>query len=124
MSTFDIGRVTAAIVSLIVIVALIVVLGMRSDPPPPINGDQLGMEMGESFQDYEARASASMSALDDDTSHHFALVTFTEPLPPQQAGEVTETVERVNAMIVANAQPWPLPEPIRGGGSPRGRLHP
>ncbi|WP_257182625.1 hypothetical protein [Corynebacterium cystitidis] len=45
MSTFDIGRVTAAIVSLIVIVALIVVLGMRSDPPPPINGDQLGMEM-------------------------------------------------------------------------------
>ncbi|WP_257158521.1 hypothetical protein [Corynebacterium cystitidis] len=114
MSTFDIGRVTAAIVSLIVIVALIVVLGMRSDPPPPINGDQLGMEMGESFQDYEARASASMSALDDDTSHHFALVTFTEPLPPQQAGEVTETVERVNAMIVANAQPWPLPGPIRG----------
>ncbi|WP_053070977.1 hypothetical protein [Corynebacterium pilosum] len=72
------------------------------------------MEQGESFTDYAARADESLRALNDEDAHHFALVTFTEPLEAEPAGEVTEPVGRVNAMVIADAHPRPLPEPIDG----------
>lgn len=114
MTRFDKGRAVVAAISIVVLVGLVVILGMRSDPPPPINGDSLGMERGESFTDYAARADESLSALNDESAHHFALVTFTEPLEAEPAGEVTEPVGRVNAMMIAGVQLRPLPEPVDG----------
>ncbi|MFI6368421.1 hypothetical protein ACIBG0_37505 [Nocardia sp. NPDC050630] len=64
-------------------VVLIVVLGVL-DPPRPsgISTDRLGPERGEHVADYLARAQDSLSSTD--AAEHWALVSFTEPVTPEQ----------------------------------------
>lgn len=81
--------------------------------PVPPQGDMLGTESGESFVSYSERARTSLLDAPID-QHAYALVTFTGPLTPAEAGAVLDNVERVNAMIVQLAAPFPLPEPIAG----------
>lgn len=81
--------------------------------PVPPQGDMLGTESGESFQAYSERAEKTLLDAPDDQPV-YALVTFSEGLTPEEAGEVLASIERVNAMIVQMAAPFPLPEPIAG----------
>ncbi|WP_063041915.1 hypothetical protein, partial [Nocardia pseudovaccinii] len=64
-------------------VVLIVVLGVLNPPRPSgISTDRLGPERGEHVADYLARARDSLSGSDSD--EHWALVSFTESLTPDQ----------------------------------------
>lgn len=104
------------IVAILAVVALggALVLAFLDDAthkPVAPQGDMLGTESGESFSAYVARADASLAAADGPA---YALVTFAQPVEPARAAEVLEQVGRVNAMIVASASPFPLPEPIAG----------
>ncbi|HKM24609.1 MAG TPA: hypothetical protein VJY40_03085 [Corynebacterium sp.] len=81
--------------------------------PVPPQGDMLGTETGESFAAYAERARTSLLDAPAD-QHVYALVTFAEPLTPEEAGAVLDNVGRVNAMIVELAAPFSLPEPIAG----------
>ncbi|WIM66957.1 hypothetical protein QP027_07390 [Corynebacterium breve] len=113
MSSFDRARVSFAVGAVAFFIGLIVLLGMRTPPPPLINGDQLGQDPGESFSAYEQRAEDSLAALRGE-ENSFALVTFAQPLGPDDAAEVLEPVGRVNAMTVASAPARSLPEPTSG----------
>lgn len=81
--------------------------------PVPPQGDMLGTETGEPFTAYAERAEQSLLDAPADQPV-YALVTFTDPLTPEEAGAVLDNVERVNAMLVELAAPFPLPEPIEG----------
>ncbi|RSZ62763.1 hypothetical protein EAH68_09235 [Corynebacterium hylobatis] len=81
--------------------------------PVAPQGDMLGMDSGESFGDYAARAEASLIDAPAD-QHAFVLLTFAQPLAPAEAADVLEPLGRVNAMIIALAAPFDLPEPIAG----------
>ncbi|GAB3694305.1 hypothetical protein [Corynebacterium nasicanis] len=81
--------------------------------PVPPQGDMLGTESGESFHAYSERASRSLLEAPADQPA-YALVTFTHGLTPEEAGEALANVERVNAMVIEMAAPFPLPEPIVG----------
>ncbi|WP_433725116.1 hypothetical protein ACQP0C_29345 [Nocardia sp. CA-129566] len=62
---------------------LIVLLGALNPPRPSgISTDRLGPERGEPVADYLVRARDSLSG--PDTSDHWALVSFTAPLTPNQ----------------------------------------
>lgn len=81
--------------------------------PVAPQGDMLGMDSRESFDDYATRAEASLADAPADQPA-FALLTFAEPLAPAEAAEVLEPLGRVNAMVIALAAPFDLPEPIAG----------
>lgn len=109
-----IRRGLALLAVLVIVVLFIVALfDDRTAKPMPPNGDMLGMDTGESFEQYRERAAASLAAAPAD-DEVFALVTFTGPQTPTAAGELLEPVGRVNAMIVDLAPPYPLPEPVEG----------
>ncbi|AGF72873.1 hypothetical protein [Corynebacterium halotolerans] len=108
-------RKIVAVVAVVALAALLIVgiFDDRTAKPMPPNGDTLGMDAGESFDDYRRRAADSLAAAPAD-EEAFALVTFTDPLSPAEAEEVLEPVGRVNAMIIELASPFPLPEPVEG----------
>lgn len=103
------------------IVALVVLAGVlvfaffddATHRPVPPQGDMLGADSGESFTAYAARAEASLIDAPAD-QRAFSLLTFTQALTPAEAAEVLEPVGRVNAMVIALAAPFDLPEPIAG----------
>ena len=65
------------------LVVLIVLLGVLSSPPRSVvSTDRLGADQGEQVADYLARSRDSLAGPDQDA--HWALVSFTEPLTPQQ----------------------------------------
>ncbi|GAB3081034.1 hypothetical protein GCM10027157_13690 [Corynebacterium aquatimens] len=103
-------RALAVVIIVLVIPLGIWVLGERAQKTPPIQGDQLGMEAGESFDDYTQRAKATHELLDDDTSF-FALVTFRHPLDTARASEVLDHIKRVDAIVVDGVAPIPVGEP-------------
>lgn len=79
----DTLRRIAIAVGAVGFVVLIVVLGVLNPPRPSgISTDRLGPERGEPITDYLARAQDSLSGSDSD--EHWALVSFTEPLTPDQ----------------------------------------
>ncbi|MEV6326031.1 hypothetical protein AB0M45_33420 [Nocardia sp. NPDC051787] len=64
-------------------VALVVALGVLNPPRQDgVSTDRLGPDHGEQVADYLARARDSLTGGDAD--QHWALVSFTEPLPPEQ----------------------------------------
>ncbi|WP_405162303.1 hypothetical protein OG203_39385 [Nocardia sp. NBC_01499] len=80
--TLPFGRLVlgAAAVALVVFIVLLGVLN-----PPRKAGvftDRLGPEQGEQVADYLARARDSLGGMD--AAEHWALVSFTEPLVPEQ----------------------------------------
>lgn len=100
----------AVVVAAVLMVCGVWFLGDRAQVAPPVKGDQLGMDGSESFDDYAARAEESLASLNDDTSH-FALVTFSQPLGPQQASTVLDHIWRVNAVVVQGLPPIAVGEP-------------
>lgn len=103
-----------AVVGLLGVLVLAFLDDATHKPVPP-QGDMLGTESGENFAAYARRAETSLIDAPADQPV-YALVTFAEPLTPQRAGVVLESLERVNAMIVAMAAPFALPEPVAGEG--------
>lgn len=114
----DRWRIAVAIGSLVVLVALVIGFSGRDliSKPTPINGDVLGAESAESTQDYVLRAQHSLQQqLDDDPQAlGYALVTFNSPLTAQEAGQLLEKQQRVNALMVSEKPVLALPEPIAG----------
>ncbi|QGU04985.1 hypothetical protein [Corynebacterium comes] len=104
------------IVAILAIVALAgaLVLAFLDDAthkPVAPQGDMLGTESGEPFSSYVGRADRSLADADQSA---YALITFAQPLTPAEAESVLTGIGRVNAMIVALASPFALPEPIAG----------
>jgi hypothetical protein len=76
-------RTAAIAVAAVGLVALMVVLGQLIPPVPSgVSTDRLGPERGEPVAEYLARAKDSLSSRDGD--EHWALVSFTEGLTPEQ----------------------------------------
>lgn len=111
----DRGRVILAVVAILVLVFVVILAAQddATDKPMNINGDVLGQDSEESWEEYQRRA---WSTFDDAEAgeESFGLITFSEPLTAGQAGAVTSTLGRVNAMLVGMSSPMPLPEPVAG----------
>ncbi|CAM4353613.1 hypothetical protein NONI108955_22260 [Nocardia ninae] len=76
------GRLALAAAA-VALVVFIVLLGVLNPPRKDgVSTDRLGPEQGEQVADYLARARASLAGTD--TADHWALVSFTEPLVPEQ----------------------------------------
>lgn len=72
--------------AVVVVVALVVLLGVLNPPREAgVFTDRLGPERGEPIADYLARARDSLGGADD--AEHWALVSFTAPLTPDQLPE-------------------------------------
>lgn len=104
------------IVAVLAVVALAgaLVLAFLDDAthrPVAPQGDMLGTQSGESFSAYAGRAERTLAEADEPA---YALITFAEPLTPAGAEAALAGVDRVNAMIVALASPFALPEPVAG----------
>ncbi|WP_394284199.1 hypothetical protein [Corynebacterium sp.] len=110
------GRLVAVILAALVAVG-VVVFAYNDDatgrPVAEINGDMLGMEAEESFEEYEDRAAESLAAAPAE-EEVFGLITFAEPLASPEADRVTDGLRRVNAMIIGMSAPYGLPEPTAG----------
>lgn len=81
--------------------------------PMSIAGDQLGQDPGESFSSYRERAADSLAAAEEG-EESFALITFARPLTARGASDLLSDIERVNTMMVGQAVPLALPEPVDG----------
>ncbi|EEI16919.1 hypothetical protein [Corynebacterium lipophiloflavum] len=103
----------AAIAALVVValVAGLWTLGIVAPPAPTYQGDQLGMEQGETPEEYAARARASIS---DGGDAAWALVTFTGELSPAEAADAVKPARRVSAVVFQGAPPRAIPEPVAG----------
>ncbi|WP_245545769.1 hypothetical protein [Nocardia higoensis] len=76
-------RVLTMVVAAALIVAFFAVLGVLNPPRDlGVRTDRLGPENAERVSDYLARAANSLNGTDSD--EHWALLSFTEPLPPDQ----------------------------------------
>ncbi|AZA08943.1 hypothetical protein [Corynebacterium pseudopelargi] len=115
MDTTDRARLSIAIGSLAALVILLVVLSSNQPGHHTTlhNGDVLGKQEEETFQQYQQRAHESLEG----QGQRFALVTFAQPLSPESAGHSLETITRVNAVLLDSSAPLVLPEPV----APEGR---
>ncbi|GAB2504117.1 hypothetical protein CATRI_08605 [Corynebacterium atrinae] len=106
------SRVVGAVAIIALVGALIFAFfdDATSKPLAP-NGDIVGKEASEPYSVYAARAADSVAEAHDPA---YALVTFTHPLTPEEAQTALGSVGRVNAMVIASASPFPLPEPVDG----------
>lgn len=97
-------------------VAAVAVLWFVGETHPPtssaIQGDTLGMIRGETKEDYQRRAQASLAIAGSDPV--FALVSFTEPTSALRAADAVEGVERVNGVVEKQKPLVAVPEPTAG----------
>lgn len=114
------GRVARTLLPSLVLVLFlggVLLLGSwaqsRGEAEPPLNGDSVGIEKGESYADYQSRAAASLRDAPGD-EQAYALVVFRDWLDPEQAGALVEPLGRVNAEVVDAVQIAQLPEPVAG----------
>ncbi|KQB86730.1 hypothetical protein Clow_00938 [Corynebacterium lowii] len=105
--------------SLILVLVLGVVLlvgswvGQKYAVQPGVNGDSLGMEREESYEEYQDRAAASLAEAPAEQAA-YALVVFRDWATAQQAGQWLEPLGRVNAEVIDGLRLVPLPEPVEG----------
>ncbi|MFQ6326309.1 hypothetical protein ACLMAL_09235 [Nocardia sp. CWNU-33] len=114
-SRFHPWRALAVAAAAVGLVAVMAVLGaLRPPVPSGVATDRLGPERGEPVAEYLARAHDSLTGTD--TDEHWALVSFTETLTPEQIpahsgglriAQVIHQVQisRVHAPMVAVAVP-------------------
>ena len=90
-------------------------VGITNPPTQPVlQGDALGAEPGETAPEYAARARQSLDeAAQESKQAHFALVTFSRPLGPEQADSVLRRLGRVNALLTEEGV-TPVGEPAPG----------
>lgn len=106
-------RVVAIIAATALAVGAVGAVGVFGpQPKPTIQGDQLGPERDEPLADYQARAAATLDGLGDEPTH--ALVSFERGLSPTEAATAVGDVDRVSAVIIGQAAPIPVPEPVDG----------
>ena len=91
------------------------VLGAHAQHDSVPAGDHLGMEHGESWDDYRARAGASLGGVPGGTPV-FALVTFDRPAGFADAAAVLDGVGRVDAVVFPGMAARAVPEPVAGEG--------
>ncbi|GAA1178957.1 hypothetical protein CGLAUT_08180 [Corynebacterium glaucum] len=100
----------AAALGIILVVAGVYVVGLRTQPhAPTLQGDTLGRNQGESWEEYASRTKPSISE-----SSSFALVTFDTPRRAEEAAAIVREVRRVNALLLIDAPFQPIPEPTTG----------
>ncbi|WP_051022305.1 hypothetical protein [Nocardia pneumoniae] len=76
-------RGSALAASAVVLIALILALGVLNPPRQEgVSTDRLGPDYGEQVADYLSRAEDSLAG--DDDAQHWALVSFTEPVVPEE----------------------------------------
>lgn len=102
--------VSLAVVTALGLVVYALVEALAWAPAAARNGDMLGQDSGESYVQYQQRAAESLAQAPAEEDV-YALITFARPLDADEAGAETGHLERVNAMIVGLAAPYPLPEP-------------
>lgn len=104
------NAVAGASCALIAIALVAASFDDNTSKPMLINGDAAGMERGEAFSSYRARAEQSLNR----EGQAFALVTFEHPLTAQEAGEAMESwdIPRVSALTLPLSKPVELPEPV------------
>ncbi|MDR7329719.1 hypothetical protein [Corynebacterium guangdongense] len=102
-----------AVLAALGVVVYALVEALAWSPAPGRNGDMLGQDSGESYLQYQQRAAESLAGAPADEDV-YALITFARPLEAAEAGVETEHLDRVNAMVVGMAAPYPLPEPVAG----------
>lgn len=112
---FDRNRKTLALLAVVTLLVVIAALSFsdRTNKPMAINGDMLGQDTTETLEEYVVRADQTLSQAPVDEAA-FALVTFSPPLSPGEAGAVLGGIARVNAMVLLSAAPMSLPEPVEG----------
>ncbi len=115
MDTTDRARFTIAIGSLLALVILLVVLAGNQPGTQTTmhNGDVLGKQEEETFQQYQDRATRTLEG----QGERFALITFQQPLSPTSTEQTLEPIGRVNAVVLDSSAPLALPEPV----APEGR---
>lgn len=86
---------------------------IRNAPAPTYQGDKVGIEQGETLDEYRQRARESLR---DATGPTWALVTFAAPLDPGDAAQGVAPVARVSAVVFLEEAPRAVPEPVAGEG--------
>lgn len=103
-------RRLAVLLGIALVVAGVYTVGLRVQPhPPALQGDTLGRDQGESWEEYASRTRPSISE-----SPSFALVTFDAPRSAEEAAAIVREVRRVNALLLIDAPFQPIPEPPAG----------
>ncbi|WP_342320026.1 hypothetical protein [Corynebacterium mayonis] len=90
-------------------------LGQSVSKAPFVNGDQVGMDRGEDWQHYAARASRSLDEAAGDEKA-YALITFDKDTDFAQAAVAVAGLGRVGAVVYPGLPPKAVPEPARGQG--------
>ncbi|MDO5098846.1 MAG: hypothetical protein Q4D85_08805 [Corynebacterium sp.] len=115
MDTIDRWRVAIAGFSCVVLLAAVAVLSGsdRVAKPMRINGDSLGQETSESFDEYVRRATESIASAQSNGDYiGYALVTFRPAQSAQVAGAVVGNIARVNAIQIPDNPVVGIPEPV------------
>lgn len=103
-------RRLAVLLGIALVVAGVYTVGLRTQPlTPALQGDTLGRDQGESWEEYASRTKPSISE-----SPAFALVTFDTPRRAEEAAAIVREVRRVNALLLIDAPFQPIPEPPTG----------
>lgn len=98
------------LLGLVSVFALLWLIGaMNPAAQPHPQGDMLGMQRGETVQEYQRRVAGSIG---EETA--FALVTFDPALDAAEAARVVDGAERVSAVVVKQKAPIVVPEPAAG----------
>lgn len=105
-------RTLAAALGVVLVAAGVYAVGLATPAQPPVlQGDTLGLQPGEGWEEYEGRAEASLS---ESSAPAFALVTFVAPQEPAEAARAVAPAGRVDALMLADAPTQPIPEPPTG----------
>lgn len=98
------------VAAVLLAIAALWAIGVANPPTPStLQGDVLGMQPGETAQEYAQRAAGTMQ-----DQRAFALVTFLEAVSAARAAEAVEGVGRVNGIVVKQKVPIAVPEPAEG----------
>ncbi|GAB3940687.1 hypothetical protein [Corynebacterium tapiri] len=111
----DRTRVGLATASAVGLVGLLVFASLNSEPPAQVgsNGDVLGPEGGQTLSAYRDEANQTLAEAPQDQPA-YSMVTFSSTLTPQEVGEITSELRRVNAVVSQANAPRPIPEPVEG----------
>ncbi|MBP3087941.1 hypothetical protein EML15_02055 [Corynebacterium sp. sy017] len=104
----------AATVALVLFCVVGIIVGeQKYDGTPPVNGDMVGQEEGETLSEYVQRAAQSLAHAQQPA---FAFVYFRTPVTAHEAAQVVENAQitRVNAAITVIGSIAELPEPSAG----------
>lgn len=101
--------IAAGCLGLIAVVSLALILTPEPEAKYVPQGDALGPETGETFEEYRQRVS-----LVSFEGQRFALITFSRALSPEEASTLLEPIGRVSAFQEGITPATAIPEPVTG----------